>query len=693
MRIAVELLREYTALPAEGRALRDLFDDLGLEVKRVESTALGPVFTLELLANRGDHHCYLGVAREITGRTGGALHHPPVAALEVGQSPIPLRLETPLTLRYSATLLERTAEPRPLDPRALRTLEAAGIHSLTAPVDATNLSNLELGQPTHAFDADKVEGAIVLRVSRAGERAWPLFQPGPVELPEGTLVIADEVKILAIAGVIGCEDSKTTPESRRILLESASFDPVAVRKASRALGLHTDASARFERGSDPEAPLVGAGRVVQLLEDTGAWRRVGATGMVGDFQVPDRRIPLDLAAARRFLDAPLPAEEATDRLQRYGFTVQSKGPDTLVARVPSHRIWDVEFDADLLEELARSIGYNATPVSLPPVDMGAVPTPEERVESSVSELLVANGFYEVITDGFYGRALMERLSLPDGHPLLAHVETTNALDRGYSLLKNNALAQAVDAVASNLRRKVEDVRIFEWTRTFHPDPGAPNGVCRERRLLWAATTGLDRPRGWDSRPRPADAWYLKGLVAEIGALLGLPLEVGQGAGHPLSAALHPGRQAQVLLDGTVCGVLGEVHPGVLRAFGIKRERPCYLELDLSALLQPGRRPPFVEPSPLQPIDRGLAFTLPLYFPAGDVAELLRSSGPDWLQRVDMTDLFSHEEEGRPVRTVTYALRFAQAAPARTAEEVNAVLSALIQAVTARFGPEGVRLRA
>lgn len=693
MRIAVELLREYTALPAEGRALRDLFDDLGLEVKRVESTALGPVFTLELLANRGDHHCYLGVAREITGRTGGALSHPPVAALTVGDSPVPLRLETPLCLRYTATLLERTAEPRPLDPKALRTLEAAGIHSLTAPVDATNLSNLELGQPTHAFDADKVEGAIVNRVSRAGERAWPLFQPGPVELPEGTLVIADEAKILAIAGVIGCEDSKTTPESTRILLESACFDPVAVRKASRALGLHTDASARFERGSDPEAPLVGAGRVVQLLEDTGAWRRVGATGLVGDFQVPDRKIPLDLAAARRFLDVPLPADEAADRLRCYGFTVETKGSDALVARVPSHRIWDVEFDADLLEELARSIGYNATPVSLPPVDMGAVPTPEERVESSVSELLVANGFYEVITDGFYGRALMERLSLPDGHPLLAHVETTNALDRGYSLLKNNALVQAVDAVASNIRRKVEDVRIFEWTRTFHPDTTAPNGVCRERRLLWAATTGLDRPRGWDSRPRPADAWHLKGLVAEIGALLGLPLEVGQGAGHPLSAALHPGRQAQVVLDGAVCGVLGEVHPGVLRAFGVKRERPCYLELDLSALLQPGRRPPFVEPSPLQPIDRGLAFTLPHRFPAGDVAELLRSSGPDWLQRVDMTDLFPHEEEGRPVRTVTYALRFAQAAPARTAEEINAVLSALIQAVTARFGPEGVRLRA
>ena len=265
MKLAQHLLRRWIAIPDDARALRLLLDDLGLEVKRSEATPDGAVYTLELLANRGDHRCYLGVAREIRGRTGAEIMVPGITTLQVGKSPFQLRNSTPLCLRYTLTLLERTGAPAPLAEDALQALHAAGLHSVSAPVDATNLSNLEFGQPTHAFDAEKVDQYIEIRLSRPGERAWPLFQPGPVDLPAGTLVIADAVKILAIAGVIGCEESKTTADTRRVLLESATFDPVAVRKASRALNLHTDASARFERGADPSFPEVGAGRVVHLL--------------------------------------------------------------------------------------------------------------------------------------------------------------------------------------------------------------------------------------------------------------------------------------------------------------------------------------------------------------------------------------------------------------------------------------------
>lgn len=693
MRIAAEILRRYTEIPKDPRALRDLMDDLGLEVKRVEQGALGPVFTLELLANRGDHHCYAGVARELCSRTGAALCLPETAALPVAEPPRPILVQTELCLRYSLTLLERVGEPAPLAAEALQTLEAAGIHSLTAPVDATNLSNLELGQPTHAFDADRVAGAVVIRTSRAGERAWLLFTSGPVELPEGTLVIADDEKILAIAGVIGCEESKTTAETTRILLESATFDPVAVRKASRALGVKSDASARFERGADPELPLVGAGRVVHLLEQTGRWRRVGPSGLAGAGGPRAPSLDIPVGAVQHALELPISAEEIALRLRRTGFTVEPRG-EVLQVGVPSWRVWDVEFAADVIEEIAKSVGYNQTPISLPPVALGALPSPVERVESAVAEVLVASGFYEVITDGFYGRSSFERLGLPAGHALAAHVETTNALDRASGLLKNNALLQAVDAVGANLRRKVEDGRIFEFTRTFHPDAAAANGVCSERRLLWACAWGLDRARGWDGRPRPADIWFLKGLVEEIGLALGLGLEVSPEApASPLADLLHPGRRGRVLLGGLEVGLLGELHPSVLRAFGIKRERPCYLEISLDPLLAPGRRGTYQEPSPLQPIDRSLAFTLPHAFGARLVLEHLRASGPDWLSRVAITDVFHHEEGGRPVRTVTYALRFAQRAPARTAEEINAELSALIDAVTARFGADGVRLRA
>ena len=203
-------------------------------------------------------------------------------------------------------------------------------------------------------------------------------------------------------------------------------------------------------------PRIGAGRVVHLLERHG-WRRVGDTGQVGDWIDPIRVIEVDVDAAARFLAFPLDADEIRERLRRYGFVVS--GERLLSVRVPTHRLWDVEVNADLYEELAKSIGYNATPVALPPVDRGALPSAEQVAKRRVEEILLAHGFYEVFTDGFYGRDARERLGAGDpSHPRFAHVDTLNSLDRGHSLLKNNGLGQPVHAVATSLF--VQNKRVF-----------------------------------------------------------------------------------------------------------------------------------------------------------------------------------------------------------------------------------------
>lgn len=691
MKIGLNVLREWIDLPDDPRAVRRLLDECGLEVKRFDDG----VFTLELLANRGDHYCYEGVARELHGRLGTAsgVRAPAVPTLETGSSPWDLRCETPLCLVYTATLLEGPGTA--LSERALQPLTAAGIHSVSAPVDATNLANLELGQPTHAFDADTIEGPVVIRTSRAGERAWPLFAPEPVAVPEGTLVIADDRKILAIAGVIGCEESKTTERTTRLLLESACFDPVAVRKASRALRIHTDSSARFERGADPERPLVGAGRVVDLLEREAGWRRVGATGVVGEWRDPGRVVSVDAEAVSEFLGVTLAAAEVAERLGRYGFRCRVEG-ERVHAAVPSWRLWDVELPADVYEELAKSIGYDNTPTHLPMVELGALPSPAERKKERVEDVLLGNGFYEVVTDGFYGRAALAMLGVAEGHPLARHVETTNALDRAYSLLKNNTLHQALLAVADNERRRTLDVKMYEWTRTFHPidavlperpDPRQP--PCVERQVLWLAVSGRDRPKGWQDTSRPADVFYLKGLLGELGTELGLALEaVPLEADHLMAPFLHPGRRAAVRLNGEPAGVFGEVHPALARRYKLKHSRPCWLELEVSALLIEGARPAFEEPSDVQPLTRALAFDLPDRVEAGDVATCMRESGPDWLDRVKVVDLYAHDG----LRAVTFEVRYTNPEGARSAEEVNAVTEALVKAVLERFGPRGVRQR-
>ncbi|MCB9741124.1 MAG: phenylalanine--tRNA ligase subunit beta [Alphaproteobacteria bacterium] len=689
MKLSVDVLRRFIRLSGDDDALRDLLDDCGLEVKRQDGPGR---FTLELLANRGDHHAYDGVARELSGRTGEPLCYPSLAPLELGESPWPLRCETEHCLVYTATLLERVAPPAPLTAEQLAPLEAAGIHSLTAPVDATNLSNLEMGQPTHVFDADTLEGPITIRLSRAGETCLPLFHESRVALPEGTLVIADDAKILAVAGVIGCEESKTTAETTRIVLESACFDPVKVRIAGRALNISTDSSARFERGSDPARPLCGAGRVVYLLEQTGSWLRRGPTGKVGAWTDPQRTLRVSAAASSRFLEHPLSAEEIAERLSRYGFTCTPVDADQLDAQVPPWRLWDVEFVADVYEELAKSVGYNATAISLPPIDMGAKPSDAELRKVKAEEVLLGQGFYEVFTDGFHGRDLSERLGLPEGHPLREHVETQNALDRAYSLLKNNGLAQALEAVAVNLRVRNEEVRAYEWTRTFHPQAqetdawGRPGSPARERLLLWAIASGTDRPETWAHTARPADALFMKGVVEEIGVELGLPLTlVGGGGAHGLSACLHPRRQARVLLHGEVVGILGEVHPNVVKAFKIKRARPVYLELDSEALLGAGQQPVFAEPPTLHPIFRDLAFLLPPGMQAGDLrAHILASAHAEHLDDVRITDLFLPDDsEGRAI-TFQLIFRNPEHAPI-SSEQVNASLEGLSAEVIKRFG--------
>lgn len=686
MRITLDTLRRFTDLPQDVREARRLLDEVGLEVKRIDPEGAGVPVTLELLANRGDHHAYVGLAREISARTGAAVRAPGGLPLAVGPSPHPIRVASELCSVYSLTrLVRRRAGTLSAEARAL--LAASGLREVHPVVDATNVANLELGQPTHAFDAARVEGPVVVRRSVAGESAWLLFQPGPIPLPEGLLVIADAVKVLAIAGVIGCEDSKTTEATEVVLLESAAFDPVAVRKGARALGVHTDSSARFERGSDFGLPVAGAGRVAALLAEAG-WEVEGPTGVVSSWTDPRRVVRFEPAACRRFLDIPASDAELLERLGRQGFEPEGAG-----VRVPSWRLWDVHHPADLYEEIAKSIGYDATPVGLPPVDMGSLPGPVERAITRASEVLVAAGFYEVVTDGFHARALDEQLGIGADHPLAAHVETENALDRAYSLLKNNALAQALDGVAANLRMKHDEIKAFEWTRTFHPDATAANGVCTERRLLWAIASGPERARSWAGEGRTMDALTLKGLVGELAAALRLPLEVGPAdPSYPLGSALHPNRQAAIRRGGVTVGVLGEVHPGVVTAFRIRRARPVYLEIALDALV--GEPDPFVfsEPPRVPPVPRSLAFTLPARVEAGAVAAVLRAAGGEALVQVAIVDLFEHEEEGQPVRTFTFELLWDNEEADAKGEQVNAATLALVEAVTGAFGG-AVRLRA
>jgi phenylalanyl-tRNA synthetase beta chain len=672
VRFLLEHLRTHTEMPSSVHDARELLDEVGIEVKTVEATPEGTVFNCELLANRGDHYCYGGVAREVSGRTGKPLQYPRGRKLEaVAADATRVRIETPLCLVYTVTELFRGDASGALPAEVLAPLTAAGIHSINAPVDASNLTNFDIGQPTHAFDADTVVGPITIRLSRAGEKAWMLFTETAVEIPEGTLVIADDEKILGIAGVIGCVESGITDKTTRILLESACFDPVAVRLASRALNQATDAAARFMRGGDPTLPLVGAARVAYLLE-THAGYTVGKAFVAGEWKDPRRSIALDVAKTNRFIGTELTALQMAERLTRYGFAVEVDAASLLVT-VPPHRIWDVYFDADLAEELLKSVGYNATPITLPRVDMGALPSHAEDVATVVNEVLVAEGFYEIFTDSFYGRGVRDRLGLREGDALWDHVEMQNSIERNYSLMRNNTLAQALDAFVTNVNLKNPNIKIFEWARVYAAD-------LSEQGILWLLANGRDRGPFWGDKGRAADAIYLKGILEQLRLALRVDLQTGAADGHRLAGLFHPGRSAGIFLDGRQVGIFGEPHPEVLQRFDIKRQRPVYLEIDTNALLTAPRKRIYTEPSSRQPVVRSVAFALPRGIAAEAVRKALASAGPSFLREIRITDLFEMPD----ARAVTFEIEYLSD-DALTGETINAATDAMTAAVKAQFG--------
>lgn len=690
MKISAKVLGRFCpGMPQEPKALRKLLDDLGVEVKRLDVQATDAHLTLELLANRGDHHCYAGVAREVAARTKTPLKTPTARQLEIGAAPLPLRIESEKCLLYTATPLRVTGGlSKSLGKEAEELLGAAGLLTGNAAIDVTNLVNLEIGQPSHAFDRARIQGGITIRLSRAGEKAWLLFTPEPREIPAGTLVIADDVKVLAIAGVIGCEDSKIQDDTKEIILESAAFDPVSVRLGGRSLQTFTDASARFERGCDVTLATVAAGRIAHLLAEAGVAEVTGPTGVVGDWKDPERRITLRHSELGAFLGRHFEPAEVVQRLEAYGF----RHHEGLSFQVPPHRLWDVESEEDLFEEVARSIGFNDLPEGLPPVGLGARPSREQVMLGVAEDVLVGSGFYEVYTDGFYSRAIPERLGQSEGTPLFAHVETVNSLDNSFSLLKNNCLAQALQAVADNLNVKAQDVRLYEWTRTFHPDAKAANGVCTERDVLYGICSGKERPEAWESGGRAADVFFLKGMVEELKKSLDLPLELTDpDPAYALTSLLHPHRCLSLRVAGKSVGVVGEVLPQVLQAFGIKFAKACYFEISRDALLaEPAGSAAFVMPPDVPDIDRMLSFAVPAGVSVRELVPLLKAAAPAWLSRISVADVFAGSGEGQK-RAVAFKLSFG-AAESRTHEQLNDACTAMVKSVVDKLGGRGVEQR-
>ena len=684
-----QLIKYCNRLPEDEVDLRLLFDDLGLEVKSITKTDSDSILTIETLANRGDHDCYVGVAREICSRTKTKPNYPPIKDFDLLSYPnVNVEVHSDLCLSYSLTSVSlNDAMNHSLGKSADAILETMDTLTDNVLVNISNLVNYEIGQPLHFFDQTKINGNIIIRKSVKGEKALPLFSKNKIELSEGTLVISDQSKILAIAGVIGCEESKVDENTREILIESGSFDPVSVRKSSQRLGIHTNSIFRFQKGADLDLVITGSKLALTYLDQIGALATINGFFFEDKGLISERDISIDKDDLESLFNRTFSTEEIVGILESYGFN--HKGH--LSFNVPKSRIWDIKDDVDLYEEIARSIGYNSFVSILPNVDIGTLPSQTEESIGKTNEILVGAGFFEIFTDSFYSKDDFMKLNLNDSNPLYKHLEMINSTDKSYSLMKNNCLVQALEALSLNNRFKENNIKLFEWAKIFHPVVDTFDTESNEKSVLWGCVSGEVCDHFWKNDSNwEADIYFLKGLIEEIAFINQVEFQFQEMPSDvPESGLFHPFRRFSVVQENTQVGSLGELHPSVVKNFKIKSLRPYYFQIDRNALLGKSTQSVFTPPPSIPDIRRSMALKIPLEFQLKKIISYIEENSSLFFKRVAIKDQYCSPKENHIVYTFEL---FLDGEKKTSADDINGYLLELIKRITKEFGNEGVQPR-
>ena len=593
-------------------------------------------FELKLTPNRPDCLGLVGLAHDVAALFGSTVKVPVQAAVPVtGEARRGIRLEAGKDApRYLGRVIEGI-DPAARTPLWLaERLRRAGLRPISAVVDVTNYVMLELGQPLHAFDNDTLAGDIVVRHARAGE-TLKLLDGSEAKLDDGVVLIADEKKPLAVAGVMGGYDSRVTDTTSNIFLESAHFAPAAIMGRARKLGLHTDASHRFERGVDPELPRRALERASDLLLAI-------AGGKAGPVLVAEN--PADLpkpasvtlrrARLRRVLGVDVADAEVTRIFTALGMRVATTA-DGWQVTAPSSR-FDIEREEDLIEEVARIFGYDNIPTATPTGALTLAVEPEARInELALREQLAARGFYEAVNLSFVAADLLANWGFNERLVPLA-----NPLSADLAVMRPSLLPGLIEALRHNRARQQERVRLFEVARVFGSgDPPV------EIPSLAIAACGNARAEQWGEPARVLDFHDLKGDLDALIAWGGEP-QRWSVHGDGLPGWLHPGRGARVVRDGATVGYLGALHPQLAKALDLGADVHV-LELALEPLL--ARRLPQVQAIPRFPaVRRDIAVDLPEAINWSQIEQAVRRTLGERLKELRLFDRYSGKgvEAGR-----------------------------------------------
>lgn len=663
--------------------------DAQLAIGTPLSRALGltdPVLEIDLTPNRPDCLSILGIAREVAAIQGTAVRYPEAPHI-TGTGDITTHtsviIESPeLCPRYAARLITGvTVGPSPgwLQDR----LVSIGLKPINNVVDVTNFVMMEVGQPLHAFDFNHLaQQRIVVRAAVAGE-AFTTLDGKARTLDAGMLLICDGEKPVALAGVMGGLNSEIEADTVDVLIESACFNPAAIRKTAKKLGLSTDASHRFERGVDPLGTVAAIDRAAQLMVEA-----AGGTVIEGvidvhprPFQVPV--ISFSVAAANRRIGTQLTGEEMAALLKGIAFTVRP-GPDedTLEVIPPSFRV-DIQRFEDLTEEVARCYGYNHIATTYPMMPSAAPRGGTLRdFRHRVRESMVGFGFTECITYSFISAQSAERMRMAPEDRRRRHVAIHNPISEDLAVMRTSLVPGLLATVARNHPNQNTDLMLFEIGNVFFA-AGDADTQPEEREMLAAVWTGSRRAASWKAAPVPCDYFDLKGVVEALLTQLGIRDAVFTRMTGSSDRHLNPGVAAHIIADGAPLGSIGEIHHQVGSAHGLKQ--PVFIvEMPISSLRASATGTAYC-PAPRYPsTDRDMTLIIDAGIESQQVVRALSSMGETWVERVALFDVYTGSPIPEEKKSISIRLTYRSSEGTLEDDSVNRLHQRISEKIITAF---------
>ncbi|MFW2034414.1 phenylalanine--tRNA ligase subunit beta [Acinetobacter junii] len=614
------------------------------------------VIDISITPNRGDCFSIRGIAREIAVINQLNVNEPKIQSIAatIADEKI-VNITTEGTPRYLGRIVKNVNVKAKTPEWMEQVLARSGIRTHSILVDVTNYVLLELGQPMHAFDLAKIEGTIQVRQAQPQEKLV-LLNDQEVELQEDIMVIADQQKVLAIAGIMGGLDSSVTDDTQDIFLESAFFAPLAIAGRARRFGLHTDSSQRYERGVDFELPMIAMNRASELIQAF-AGGEFGPITVAEQAELLPKReaILLKQSQVDQLLGYEVAGEFIADALARLGCMVETKAEGEWSVVPPSHR-YDMAIYQDLIEEVARMHGYDNIQISLPKIDVKLEKYQDRFEVAQLRQTVATLGYQEAISFSFADAKLEKQLN-PNVQPLML----ANPISSDLAAMRSTLLSSLIPCVQYNLNRQQQRVRFFELGLRFDYQNAKDIHDLKQIPTLALIAVGSRTPESWHIKPQAMDFFDFKGEVEEI-------LAAGRVNVDYIRTErewLHPGQSAEILVDGKSIGYLGRLHPSLENALDLGIT--WVAELDQQAVLQ-SYVSNFTELSRFPSVRRDIALLISDKIEVRDIQQLIKQTGGELLDSTWLFDVYTGQGVEQGKRSLAFALLWQH--PTRTLEDAE-----------------------